>query len=340
MNQNIAVSIVIPSYNTSEMLKKMVNSIVAQTYKNWELLVIDDGSKDNTLEMMSSFTDPRIKTIPRDRQPKGGQTCRNTGLERSVGEYIIFFDSDDLISPNCLQQRVDYLDKHPELDFAVFPAVTFSDENRIDTSKSSYGINKGIDTLTAVLTTNYQYTVWTNIYRRDALLKAGIIWDEKVKVYQDFDFNLAVALASLKYDFAPNAEPDYYYRIDYSKNSVCSNVLSEEKNESTCYLFKKTLDLLSKRNDYDSRRIELYQFAQKHIERLVVGGSARLLDNYLQVLSSYYPEQHYKKFHSLMLEASKVSSEHKRSIKYWKNRVFILHEHKYFKHFIKVLLNR
>ncbi len=340
VSQECKLSIVIPSFNTSKMLKMMVESILVQTYQYWELLIVDDGSKDGTLEMLSHFTDSRIKIINRDRTPKGGQTCRNIGFERSKGEFIVFFDSDDLISRRCLEQRILYLENHPELDFAVFPAITFNDEKKVNTSNPCYGINKNLDTLTAILSSNYQYTVWTNIYRRESLLKAGIKWDEQIKVYQDFDFNLAVALASFKYDYAVDAEVDYLYRIDYSKSSVCSNVLSEEKNVSTCYLFKKTLGLLSNRDDYDTRRIELYQFAHKHIERLVVGGSTHLLEVFFDVLDQYYKERKYQHFHAIIIKTSNDLNIHKRIINYWKHRVFTLGEYKYLRHFVKELISK
>ena len=78
------VSIVIPSYNTSTLLKKMVDCILAQNYNDWELLIVDDVSTDDTVAMLNAYSDNRIKTIIRSRLPKGGQTCRNTDRKSVV----------------------------------------------------------------------------------------------------------------------------------------------------------------------------------------------------------------------------------------------------------------
>src|SRR5699024_11650042 len=102
------LSIIIPCYNNGILLSEMLGCILHQTYDNWELIIVDDGSTDDTPEMVTAFaaTDSRIRLIRRDREPKGATTCRNIGFDHAQGEYLMFFDADDLISDTNFERRV------------------------------------------------------------------------------------------------------------------------------------------------------------------------------------------------------------------------------------------
>ena len=122
---NDLVSIIVPVYNSSPYLKDMLCCIVSQTYQNWELILVDDHSTDNSLVIIKEFQkgDNRIKLYIRDRLPKGAQTCRNIGFDYSIGDFVIFFDSDDLVESFCLEQRVSYMNRYEDCDFLTFPAI-------------------------------------------------------------------------------------------------------------------------------------------------------------------------------------------------------------------------
>lgn len=247
MSNNI-VSVIIPSFNNSNLLKEMIECILMQTYPNWELLVIDDGSTDDSREVVEEYTkkDNRMKLLIRDRLPKGGQTCRNIGFEHSQGSYVCFFDSDDLVSENCLMQRVKYMEENPDLDFAVFPAHSFkngTDHRLITKTMVSWGNKNVKDPLDCFLRNDYPYTVWTNIYRRNSIV--DIKWDDRVLVRQDLDFNISTLLGGKKAAIAFNAEYDYFYRGAFGENNVSKNFATNGRAESTIYLFDKILKRLS-----------------------------------------------------------------------------------------------
>lgn len=103
------VSIVLPTYNRAYIIKRALQSILAQTYQDFELLVIDDGSTDNTREVVESFKDPRIHFIQCSHQ--GGAAARNTGIREAKGAYIAFQDSDDEWLPSKLEKQVTLLSK-------------------------------------------------------------------------------------------------------------------------------------------------------------------------------------------------------------------------------------
>jgi len=111
---NPLVSIITPVYNAQKYIAQAINSVLSQTYKNWELIIINDGSSDNTEDIINSFCDERIIVIS---QSNGGvSSARNRGLEIARGEYITFLDGDDILPINSLKVRVDYLEKNPNID--------------------------------------------------------------------------------------------------------------------------------------------------------------------------------------------------------------------------------
>ena len=125
------VSIIVPAFNASAYIKKFIQCIQEQTYNNWELIIVDDGSSDDTFEIISNFsrTDSRIIVKKRNREPKGSVTCRNIGQLLSSGEYIIHFDADDIVEPFCLAQRVNYMDCNPDIEYATFKGASVYEKN-------------------------------------------------------------------------------------------------------------------------------------------------------------------------------------------------------------------
>lgn len=99
------VTVIIPCYNSSNSIIVCINSILDQTYKNLEIILIDDGSTDGTLSILKSFDDPRIKVLPQSH--KGPGEARILGINNASGEYILLVDSDDYIEPDCVQTLLD-----------------------------------------------------------------------------------------------------------------------------------------------------------------------------------------------------------------------------------------
>ena len=119
-------SIIIPTYNRAHFLKETLVSIQAQTYRDWECIVVDDGSSDHTATLVTAFAkaDKRINYVkrPSDR-PKGANSCRNYGFELAKGEFINWFDSDDIMLSGFIEKRFELFEK--EVDF-VFCSGAFT----------------------------------------------------------------------------------------------------------------------------------------------------------------------------------------------------------------------
>ena len=105
------VSVILPTYNRAKYLDRAIKSVLDQTYTDFELIIIDDGSTDNTDQVVGSFSDDRIKHIKHSSN-KGAAAARNTGLEKAQGEYIAFQDSDDKWLPKKLEKQINIFKNH------------------------------------------------------------------------------------------------------------------------------------------------------------------------------------------------------------------------------------
>ena len=124
------VSILLPAYNAEKTVADAVASILLQTYSNWELLFIDDGSRDNTLKIVKQFDDPRIK-IYADGSNKRLSVRLNEGIDKAEGKYLARMDADDMCFPDRLTRQVEYLESHPDIDLLGTAAILFNDSGYI-----------------------------------------------------------------------------------------------------------------------------------------------------------------------------------------------------------------
>lgn len=299
------LSIVVPTYNAENHVGELIECVIRQKYENWELILVDDGSTDATPELIKQYsnTDERIKYKSRDRSPKGAQTCRNIGLDHSTGKYIVFFDADDLISDGCLMQRVSFMNSNKSVDIGIFPAETFGEKKG---EAKKYGIKSSDDQLRSFLTAKYEFTVWTNIYRKDAI--KGIRWDENVSVLQDLDFNITSLHKGLNYSFCKDAEVDYFYRISNGNKNISADFISPEKNRSTIYLFGKIFSMLEMRGDFPERKDEFFWFVALHFYRLCIGGQGWGTKKYIKFCGEKYGPYCETSFKIIYLFAKNIQS--------------------------------
>ena len=131
------VSIIIPTYNRAHLIGETLDSVLAQTYLNWECIIVDDGSTDDTDKLIAEYIekDSRIQYHHRpNSKRKGGSACRNYGLQLAKGTYINWFDSDDLMKENFLSLKVETLERE-QADFVVSKSLNFDKEGTYEVNK-------------------------------------------------------------------------------------------------------------------------------------------------------------------------------------------------------------
>ena len=175
-----------------------------------EAIVVDDGSDDDTIQRMESLSqkESRIRFLRRDREPGGTNVCRNLGLEVSAGKYVILLDSDDALAPFCLEQRVDTMQNHPNLDFGVFPTRVFREQPG-DTA-FLWNAETEEDDINRFLSLDVPWNITSPIWRRPALTVLGPC-DVGLICGQDWIFHIRALTKHLSYQKFPR--PDSFYRL-------------------------------------------------------------------------------------------------------------------------------
>lgn len=182
------VSVIIPAYNKAEYTRRTVASVLAQSYPCIEVIVVDDGSTDNTAQVMALYSD-KIRYI---RKSNGGAcSARNAGIRESVGEYVAFIDCDDLYEPRKIEVCAEYLDKNPQYGFVHTAAHFINNEDKVeglyDHSKSR---RQGWISRQLILGNHICNS--TMVIRRDILSRAGF-FDEAIFTPGDWDLSLRLS---------------------------------------------------------------------------------------------------------------------------------------------------
>ncbi len=180
----MAVSVIIPVYNAEKTLMNAVNSVLAQTYTDFELILVNDGSKDNTLEIMNSIKDERVKCFT---IPNGGPShARNYGMTKAVNERICFLDCDDTYYPSYLAE----LNAHEE--DLVICKIHYEGEKSVRGYSEDFSLNsvQYPEKMEEMIIKGILSSPVTKLYRKDIIDREHLHFDESMKMGEDLNFNL------------------------------------------------------------------------------------------------------------------------------------------------------
>ncbi|MFN0050095.1 MAG: glycosyltransferase family 2 protein [Cytophagales bacterium] len=221
MNSKPLVSVIMPLYNAEKYVGEAIQSIIDQTYTNWELIIVNDGSTDNSLAIAKQYQSDKIKVFSQEN--KGASAARNYGYYQSCGDFVKFFDADDLISSNMLEQQVNKLVGHPN-------SIVSAQWGRFyNNDISTFKLNieecwKDMDSIDWICSSwrSSQPMLQPGIFLipREIIEKAGA-WDERLSLIDDFECLTRLILASQNIKFANEASLKY--------RSGVSNALSGQK---------------------------------------------------------------------------------------------------------------
>ena len=250
------ISIIIPTYNRAHLIGETLDSIRSQTYSNWECIVVDDGSTDTTAEVMREYVkkDSRFQYHQRpENKVKGPNSCRNYGFELSKGEYVKWFDSDDVMLPTLLEKQI--LSFVDNVEMSVCKLSYFDFEKRISIRENIiYPKNLIEDYLVGNVTFYISGPLWQRIF----LEKQKQLFDESLTNLDDWDFNLRMLYQ--KPNITYNNEVLILYRVH-------ADSLSQEINK---------LAFTEIQSEFEARR--------KHLKLLKINklASSSILQNYIR----------------------------------------------------------
>lgn len=235
MMMNPLVSIIVPTYNRSHLIIETLLSVRNQIFDAWECIIVDDGSTDDTITVVTDFIkgDNRFLLLVRpDNRKKGASTCRNIGLENSKGRFIQFLDSDDIISPDKIDEQLKVLTTQSELSFAFCKWGRFShsidDLDLYDTLFVYQDFNNPIELLNALIVSKGYLPIHSFLFSKKLVDKAGF-WDENIGLNDDGEFFSRVVVTFDKAVFVSKGSA--LYRVSESQANL-SSFENEEKVQS------------------------------------------------------------------------------------------------------------
>jgi glycosyltransferase involved in cell wall biosynthesis len=219
------VSIVIPSYNHAEFISKAINSVLAQTEQDFELIIVDDGSTDDSLEVISGLVDPRLTVLTQTNQ--GAHEAINRGLREASGKYLAILNSDDVYHPQRLEKLISALGVDSGLGLVGSYIEIIDDQDKFLGVKHGYkdcspwplenperSFREGSELKAALLTENYWSTTSNYVFTRETLERVGKF--RPLRYTHDWDFVLRVARNT---ELAMLPEPLMRYRV-HERNTI------------------------------------------------------------------------------------------------------------------------
>ncbi|MEW4925272.1 glycosyltransferase family 2 protein [Algibacter sp. 2305UL17-15] len=216
---NPLISILIPTYNRAGLIGETLASVLGQEYKKWECIVVDDGSTDETDKILNAFCKIDSRFIyahrPSNRQ-KGANACRNYGFEISKGDFIQLLDSDDILEPNCLSERVNLIVKSPDTDVLVRDTGVIVDANKEFTAINIDPDKKSREAyLRLFLSYHVPWHTSSALYKRNVFSTCK--FDERLARFQDVSFNIKILSANKDLNILRNPKIDTFYRVEKEK---------------------------------------------------------------------------------------------------------------------------
>ena len=324
-NKNIKVSVIVPVYNTELYLERCLNSILNQTFKDIELIIVNDNSNDNSHKIIETFINENtnIKYID-NKENKGVSNCRNEAIKISSGEYILFIDSDDYLDENMIETMYNEASNN-DLDIAMCGYfVDYEDgntQNRI-INLDENRIYSGYEILSEILHHKNGVTghSWNKLLKASIIKENNIQYPEHMKIYED------VAFFSRLFPYCKkikNIKKMFYHYIQRNNSSI--KTINESvvlDTEEIVRLVNESISKLDLMNDFKaeycafvmrmfsvaSHKIYTYSndsnIQKEYIKRLLSSDILNIKENY-KIFNTIYT---YDLFHKISLVALKVSN--------------------------------
>lgn len=220
------ISIIVPVYNAEKYLKRCLDSILKQTYHNFEVIVINDGSTDNSLRMALKYEekDSRIRVI--DKKNEGVSKTRNRGLDEVSGEYLCFIDSDDYVENTFLEKLyVSIVENSSDLSVCLFKNVYSVENDAVNTDVGiknlrTIDISEYLRAMSEKIYSVYYGALWNKMYKTEIVNSNNIRFDDLVDIGEDLIFNMKY----IQFVHRISLINDYnYYYCQYRDDALTKN---------------------------------------------------------------------------------------------------------------------
>lgn len=203
------ISVIIASYNYAQYIEEAINSVINQSYQDWEMIIVDDGSSDNSVEIIKYYCekDSRIRLFQHDNvQNKGLKETLLLGLKHASGEWVAFLESDDVFSPDNLSEKVEIMNKYPDVKL-IFNKVKFLFEEKRKQQKIYENIQKSLSKM------NFPRNLFYDFYINNMILTFSSVMVE-ANVLKNADFNVPIDATLDRWLWIHLAYNNDFYYID------------------------------------------------------------------------------------------------------------------------------
>ncbi|RFC55741.1 glycosyltransferase family 2 protein [Brumimicrobium aurantiacum] len=252
MKESALISVVIPCYNGKDFIVETINSVLKQKYTNFEILIVNDGSTDNSVEVIQSIRDKRIILI--DKANTGVSDSRNLGFKKARGEFIIFLDADDLLSTNFFEKAIENFTVNRSVDYLTCGIIQIDEKSEAILNENVLrGTYENVQNEIVSFLPNISTCPSAYIYRKESLTQHNIYYNKALSSPADRYFLLEVGAhlkggfmieAKLKYRIHPNSMSHFKSEkliIDqefYLHHTLKQNLL---KSKNDISIFKRKL---------------------------------------------------------------------------------------------------
>ncbi len=290
------ISIIVPIYNAEKYLRKCIDSLVNQTKKELEIILVNDGSTDSTEQIIESYKDERIKNYKNKNQGIG--KTRNFGIEKATGKYLMFLDSDDFLEKDACEVLYNKAEIN-KLDIVICDFYKIYDNGNIEEEHQPSFKNTSLKDNPNILSENL--APWAKIYKRDLIVKNNIKFIENLK-YEDAPFVLEALDKAKK----------------IGKIDQCLNYYAIHDNSETTVRDKRVFDIL-KILDIIRKYFKNKEYIKESLDRLTV-----------RIITNYTIQQRYQKDKKIATKfideafdyMKKEVPDYKKN-KYYQNRTFL-----------------
>ncbi|MBP9011282.1 MAG: glycosyltransferase [Syntrophaceae bacterium] len=308
----IAVSVIIPAYNAAPWLPMLFNGLDAQSFRNFEVIFINDGSTDETANLLDSYAAEHSNVEVIHQPNLGVAVARNTGLDAAVGKYVAFVDADDAIAPSYLEKLVSLADSL-DLDIAFCGAWRFiktpgdmTDANLLIHPKPQ-GVVPGKEWLERTVADKEWFAVvWASLFRRGFIEDHNFRFAEGALASEDVLWGVALQPRAKRVAFTP--ETTYYYR--YTPGSIINDNSTKGKIKRIRGNTSVVEELLSMSDSESSPLVESFRALALENGRLLLGEVAELPSLKQRIIISSHLRK--RGFLSRLLRETKIKSHKKR----------------------------
>lgn len=263
----ILVSIITPTFNRAYILATAIQSILSQTYKNWEMIIVDDGSTDTTKELVSSFKDERIKYIY--QKNAGPSAARNKALLTAKGEWIAYLDSDNELLPNYLEVMVDWITKNPTALYALPSGrrtlELYENDKLVKLIDDSADFLKNL-TVKDIFMRKLHFDGNGFMHSRK-FFEEGLKWDEKISRMEEWEFVMQIGERHPD-NFLYVQVPLVNYHQRFGGDGLVSNTTYKQWAETFEYIYQKHKnDTQLKDQTWYPNRVEKYLKLEKDFQK-------------------------------------------------------------------------